>query len=132
LEVFFIVSVGDGVFDKLINENVSQAAWKVFKEGGESIHHLAGKANEEIIRTALTYKAFDNITGILIVFEGVHHFLQGNTKDNGKRLKSTSELCANKKTIIGDTITDSNKYKLRANAMNMVRRKIFTNLSHNT
>jgi len=118
LGVLSVIRIGDGIFDKLSNESVSQVVWEVFKETGESIHHLAGKANEKIIRTALAHKASDNVTGILIVFENVYRFLQENTKDNEELLKSSSNLCVNKKSAAGVVVRKRN-------------RKISISLSHN-
>lgn len=68
--------LGDGVFNRLTNEVIAQTAWTVFRRANQSIHHLTAKATEEIVHAALARKTFDNVTGILIAFEGVDKFLR--------------------------------------------------------
>jgi hypothetical protein len=55
LGVFYLVRLGDGVFDKLTNKVISQTAWNAFNEQ-QSIHSLTGNAAKEIIKTALAHK----------------------------------------------------------------------------
>jgi protein phosphatase PTC2/3 len=68
----FIVLASDGIFDKLSNKEVVQSAWAGLMENmTDSIHQLCGASVENIMRTALCRRSLDNITAVIIAFDGM-------------------------------------------------------------
>ena len=68
----FIILASDGIFDKLSNKEVIQSAWAGLMENiSDNIHQLCGASAENIMRTALCRRSLDNITVVIIGFEGM-------------------------------------------------------------
>jgi serine/threonine protein phosphatase PrpC len=69
----FIVLGCDGIFDKLNNMQVIQAAWessrKNYKDRGQSIHSVCGLSVEKVMKASVLEKTADNITVVVIAFK---------------------------------------------------------------
>ena len=78
----FIVMGCDGIFDDLSNQEIINAAWLVFKnranEKNYDIHELSQEACDLVIKFALEKQTTDNLSCIIIGFEGVEKFLKMN------------------------------------------------------
>ena len=76
----FIVMGCDGIFDDLSNQEIINAAWLVFKnranEKNYDIHELSQEACDLVIKFALEKQTTDNLSCIIIGFEGVEKFLK--------------------------------------------------------
>ena len=71
-EYEFIVIASDGVFDKMSNKEVVQSAWAGILENLElGIHQLCGASVENVMRTSLCRRSLDNITVVVIAFDGL-------------------------------------------------------------
>ena len=79
----FIVMGCDGIFDDLSNQEVSDAAWFVFKnlskEKNYDIHELSQDACDIIMKFALEKQTSDNLSCIVIGFEGLEKFLKNKS-----------------------------------------------------
>ena len=78
----FIVLGCDGIFDDLSNQEIIDAAWMVYKHRGKDknydIHELTMEACDIIMKYALEKETTDNLSCIIIGFEGVEKFLKMN------------------------------------------------------
>ena len=76
----FVVMGCDGIFDDLSNQEVSDAAWLVFKseakEKNYDIHELTQDACDIIIKYGLEKQTSDNLSCIVIGFEGLEKYLK--------------------------------------------------------
>ena len=76
----FIVMGCDGIFDDLSNQEISNAAWYVFKnkskEKNYDIHELTQDACDIIVKYALEKQTSDNLSCIVIGLEGLDKFLK--------------------------------------------------------
>ena len=76
----FVVMGCDGIFDDLTNQEVSDAAWLVFKseakEKNYDIHELTQDACDIIIKYGLEKQTSDNLSCIVIGFEGLEKYLK--------------------------------------------------------
>lgn len=78
-----LFNAGDGIYDKLSNAEVIEAVWETFKRDRgtfQTIHEFCGKAVENIMRLAFHKKTLDNITVVLIAFEGLEAYFQSQTE----------------------------------------------------
>ena len=70
----------DGIFDDLSNQEVSNAAWYIFKneskEKNYDIHELTKDACDIIIKYGLEKQTSDNLSCIVIGFEGLEKYLK--------------------------------------------------------
>ena len=107
----FIIIGSDGLFDKLTNEEIIKTAWKT-KEESKAItpHKSAGKMIDAILEAAVSNKSLDNITAVMICFEGFIDNGEGSPriKTNVYRLINTIGN-KKKKSIYGKSI---NKEKI--------------------
>lgn len=58
---------GDGIFDKLTNEEVIESVWEI-NDSVSSYHQIGGKAIENIIKNCFLKKSTDNLTVVFIGF----------------------------------------------------------------
>ena len=76
----FIVLGCDGIFDKLENTQVIQAAWegakKKYFDRGQVIHSNCGSAVESILKASVAEKSLDNITVVIIAFKNLRKQLK--------------------------------------------------------
>ena len=90
-EYNFIVMGCDGIFDDLSNEEVINAAWIVFKnrakEKNYDIHELTQDACDIIIKYGLEKQTSDNLSCIVIGFEGLEKYLKN--KLNKEKVNSS-------------------------------------------
>jgi protein phosphatase 2C family protein 2/3 len=97
----FIVMGCDGIFDDLSNQEVSDAAWFVFKnlskEKNYDIHELSQDACDIIMKFALEKQTSDNLSCIVIGFEGLEKFLK-NKSTKEKVNNSINNFKKNHKT----------------------------------
>jgi len=79
----FIVMGCDGIFDDLSNQEVSDAAWYIFKneskEKNYEIHELTQDACDIIIKYGLEKQTSDNLSCVVIGFEGLEKFLKNKS-----------------------------------------------------
>jgi serine/threonine protein phosphatase PrpC len=59
---------GDGIFDKLTNEEVAECVWDI-NDGLSNYHQIGGKAIESIIKNCFIKKSTDNLTVVFIGFQ---------------------------------------------------------------
>jgi serine/threonine protein phosphatase PrpC len=97
----FLVMGCDGIFDDLSNQEVSDAAWFVFKnlskEKNYDIHELSQDACDIIMKFALEKQTSDNLSCIVIGFEGLEKFLK-NKSTKEKVNNSINNFKKNHKT----------------------------------
>ena len=89
-----IVSIkkGDGIFDKLTNEEVVAATWNTWADKRNQNVHLALKNGvEHIIKESMLNKSLDNVTGILIAFSHLESFFD-NFETPKKEVLQKSDL----------------------------------------
>eukprot|EP01017_Pseudomicrothorax_dubius_P011488 TRINITY_DN142_c0_g1_i1.p1 TRINITY_DN142_c0_g1~~TRINITY_DN142_c0_g1_i1.p1 ORF type:complete len:526 (-),score=65.45 TRINITY_DN142_c0_g1_i1:47-1624(-) len=68
----FLVLATDGVFDVLSSEEVISTVWMTVRESGaKDIHELCAAAVDNILRFAFAKNSTDNITVIILAFEGL-------------------------------------------------------------
>ena len=69
--MFFFLFIGDGIFDRLENEDILKAIWGFKKKGNtfNNIHLLSGNITDAIIKYSLIKLSGDNVTCIFISFE---------------------------------------------------------------
>ena len=80
-EYDFILLGSDGVFDKLTNREVANAAWRsalVEKDSG-SLHACALESAVATLKRAMNKKTFDNVSCALILFENFQKTLHGSS-----------------------------------------------------
>ena len=79
----FIVLGCDGIYDDLTNQEVSNAAWYVFKneskEKNYDIHELTQDACDIIMKFGLEKHTLDNLSCIVIGLEGLEKFLKNKS-----------------------------------------------------
>jgi protein phosphatase 2C family protein 2/3 len=79
----FIIMGCDGIFDDLSNQEVSNAAWYIFKneskEKNYDIHELTQDACDIIIKYGLEKQTSDNLSCIVIGLEGLEKFLKNKS-----------------------------------------------------
>ena len=80
--VDFIVMGCDGIFDDLSNQEIINAAWLVFKNRGKEknydINELTKEACDIVMKFALEKQTSDNLSCIIIGFEGIEKFIKMN------------------------------------------------------
>ena len=80
--VDFIVMGCDGIFDDLSNQEIINAAWLVFKNRGKEknydINDLTKEACDIVMKFALEKQTSDNLSCIIIGFEGIVKFVKMN------------------------------------------------------
>lgn len=65
------INIGDGIYDQTSNEDIVECIWLPTKyKREENIHIQAGVGVDMILKTSLAKKSLDNITCVLLVFEG--------------------------------------------------------------
>ncbi len=82
----FLILGCDGIYDDLSNQEVVNAAWYIYKnkakEKNYDINELTQDACDMIIKYAMEKKTSDNLSCIIIGFEGLEKFLKNKmTKD---------------------------------------------------
>jgi len=80
--VDFIVMGCDGIFDDLSNQEIINAAWLVFKNRGKEknydMNELTKEACDIVMKFALEKQTSDNLSCIIIGFEGIEKFVKMN------------------------------------------------------
>jgi len=67
----FVVMCSDGVFDKMSNREVVESVWATAaKKRYKNAHSVCGDCVENLIRNSLNKKSLDNVTVVMIAFEG--------------------------------------------------------------
>jgi hypothetical protein len=60
------------VFDKATSQDIVQLVWETArKERPKSIHAFCGLAVENILKLAIARKSADNVTAVMVAFEGL-------------------------------------------------------------
>ena len=67
----FIFILGDGIFDRLENDEIFHKIWKYKKKGEvrNDIRELCGKITDGIIKYSMQKKSADNVSVIFIAFK---------------------------------------------------------------
>jgi len=74
-DVFIILNPkGDGVYEKLKNQEIINLAWKCAEKNTTSIHHLTGLISEGIIKECVNKSCSDNLTCVVISFKGLKKY----------------------------------------------------------
>jgi len=72
---FILTLQGDGIYDKLSNEDITKIVWETMNDEGLSNYHQAlGAASENILKKALLSKSFDNVTAIVLGFSNLENY----------------------------------------------------------
>jgi len=80
--------IGDGVFDKLNNQEVVDAAWdaarKTYKQHTNSptmssVHALCGQSIELVLKASVASRTLDNITGVIVAFKNFRKTIKNET-----------------------------------------------------
>lgn len=80
-ETDFIVMGCDGIFDHVENKEIIEAVWMTMGAcGKEDIHSQAAQAVDMVIKCSLARKSFDNVTAIMICFDGMERRLGAEIK----------------------------------------------------
>jgi protein phosphatase PTC2/3 len=69
--MYSIIYQGDGIYDKLSNDEVIEVVWDTFRRDKGSfhtIHEFCGKAVENIMKLSFNKKTLDNVTVVMIAF----------------------------------------------------------------
>jgi len=66
----FIMLACDGIYDKLSNKEVVQHAWNTLRSRSDNFHKQCGKAADAVIKAAMSKKSMDNVTALLVAFNG--------------------------------------------------------------
>lgn len=76
-------NIGDGIFDQLTDQEVTECVWLSFQENirAKNIHLQCGIAVDLILKTSLLRKSLDNVTCVLIVFENFEKCFNNNTSN---------------------------------------------------
>ena len=85
----YIVMGSDGIFDKLSNEEVAECVWMSVRDVSKesnlessapiiNVHKQIGMGVEYIIKNALLRRSLDNVTVVVIAFEGFQRKLANN------------------------------------------------------
>jgi hypothetical protein len=86
----FLVLACDGIFDKMTNIQVVQAAWESAKKGftdrSQLIHSNCGLAVEGILKASINEKTLDNITVVVIAFKHFRKKLKAEIDEFNKAL----------------------------------------------
>ena len=73
----FSFNVGDGIFDKITNNEIIQMIWDTLhRDAGKfkNIHEFCGLAAENVMKLAFHNKTLDNITVVLVALEGLEKY----------------------------------------------------------
>ena len=100
--MYLFIFIGDGLFDRLQNDEIFHKIWKYKKKGEvhNDIRELCGKITDGIIKYSMQKKSADNVSVIFIAFKN----FENKMKD------PNFEYTANAKTqIIKDKIDFSLK-----------------------
>jgi superoxide dismutase len=81
----FSFTIGDGVFDKMNNQETIDIAWdaarRQYKQNtqnpaNQSIHAICGQSIELVLKASVASRTLDNITGVLISFKNFRKTLK--------------------------------------------------------
>lgn len=62
--------LGDGIYDKMENQDVVKSVWDSTIERESDIHKQSAAAVEKLMKDSLIKKTMDNITVVMVTFEG--------------------------------------------------------------
>ena len=65
------IHVGDGIFDKMTNQDVIKSIWDSTQIRGADIHQQSAIGVEAVMRESLIMKTLDNITVVMIALSGL-------------------------------------------------------------
>lgn len=94
--------LGDGIFDKLDNEDVTGIVWEAAQKNRASdIHKQSAICTEFLMKESLIRKSMDNVTIVMIALSGFRHALFPKTKEttNAKENSNVKETSNASKII---------------------------------
>jgi protein phosphatase 2C family protein 2/3 len=78
----FIIMGCDGIFDKLNNKEAVQCIWDSIRDNLVlNIHYQCGVGIETILKNSLMRRSLDNVTALIIAFEGFNEAVFSNDKN---------------------------------------------------
>ena len=104
-ELDFLVLGSDGIFDKMTSQEVITSAWSVYKRKPSklTVHPETGEAAETILREAMEHETYDNVTAVIVAFEGIveatNKFVQHQTVKRATAAKYSPQRTCNQWTI---------------------------------
>ena len=87
---FYIFSIGDGIYDQITNQEVVECVWMTAKGNTQSVHSQAGLGVDMILKTSLARKSLDNVTCVLIAFEGFESIIEKRHMSNNTNMENHS------------------------------------------
>ena len=116
----------DGIYDLFENEELVNAIFMVFPEKNkgkeQSVHFMCGRSVDMIMKTALSRNSIDNITSVLIAFNGYENKLKNiynksekeNYESNDKEQEAEKEVEGNhRKSSSKSNLDKSEKENLK-------------------
>lgn len=76
-QVQFVLMLGDGIYDKMTNDEIIQMVWDTFERDKgkyKTLHEFCGLAVENIMKLAFHKKTLDNITVVLVALSGLEKY----------------------------------------------------------
>lgn len=88
----YIIFIGDGIYDQLSNQEIIEAIWQTTSEEtrANSIHFQCAIAVDMIIKSAMIRKTFDNVTFVIIAFNGLNSIFETNPLEKSTPMKAES------------------------------------------
>ena len=88
---YFIVNLGDGIYDRLENEKILNKIWSYKKAGVifKDIHALCGQIVDAIIKYSMEKNSEDNVTVIFVAFKN----FENKMKDPNFEYKGNNIIC---------------------------------------
>ena len=81
INLYNIIYLGDGIFDRLDNDAILHKIWKYKKKGEvhNDIRELCGKITDRIIKYSMQKKSVDNVSVIFIAFKNFENKMKDPT-----------------------------------------------------
>lgn len=76
-QVQFVLMLGDGIYDKMTNDEIIHMVWDTFERDKgkyKTLHEFCGLAVENIMKLAFHKKTLDNITVVLVALSGLEKY----------------------------------------------------------
>src|SRR4051794_24331501 len=90
----FLKCLGDGIFDKMSNEDVVQTVWDSAKKKCKNLPQQSSRASEGVLDESLSRKTTDNVTAIMISLKGFQRalFPKEKSPQRDQNLLTTSKV----------------------------------------
>ncbi len=90
LLLFFIIILGDGIFDKLRNDEILHKIWGYKKKGVvfNNLGELCGKITDGIIKYSMQRQSIDNLSLIFIAFKNFENKMKDSNFEYTSNVKT--------------------------------------------